>query len=591
MSVNSYKIDEKSEKVSKRNTLLRLYKYMLEYRWQIVVVIVIMFITIGITVYNPLLIEMAIDDYIKKSDISGLIKIGMFGIGINIIFAVLVKIRMYFMAKMSNEILLTVRQELYTHIQKLSFNFFDSRPIGKILSRIMGDVNSLKNLLTESVTSLIPNFFTLVAVLAIMFVRDYRLALASLISLPILLIFTMFVQSKAHKLWQSFFKKISNMNAFVHEYLSGIRVVKSFTAENELEKEFVKTHGEINNSFILACAIGNSVWHSIDICWMLGLASLYFTGINIIGIDNISVGTLIAFSTYLAMFWSPLISLSNFYNNLVTNIAGAERIFEVLDIKPEIEDSIDAYKMPEIDGNVEFRNVTFAYDDLNDVLNDVSFYINSGETVALVGPTGAGKTTIINLLSRFYEVESGGIYIDGHDVRNITLESLRSQLGIMTQENFLFSGTIRENIRYGRLDATDDEVEKAAKAVNAHEFIMKTEKGYDTELKEKGNGLSIGQRQLLALARTMVSDPRILILDEATSSIDTHTEILVQKGIEELLKDRTSFIIAHRLSTIQKADRIFVIDNYGIEEEGTIEELLEKKGVYYNMHMAQFKNI
>ncbi|HKM22039.1 MAG TPA: ATP-binding cassette domain-containing protein, partial [Lachnospiraceae bacterium] len=284
-------------------------------------------------------------------------------------------------------------------------------------------------------------------------------------------------------------------------------------------------------------------------------------------------------------------NLSNFYNQLITNISGAERIFEIIDTPPEIEDGEDVIEIPEIKGDVKFEDVTFAYDEDTKVLNHVNFHIKPGETIALVGPTGAGKTTIVNLISRFYDIQSGNIYIDGYDIKEVTIESLRQQMGIMTQDNYLFSGTIKDNIRYGKLDATDEEIIAAAKAVNADGFIMKLEKGYDTVLEERGGGLSIGQRQLLAFARTMVSMPKILILDEATSSIDTHTELLVQDGIQTLLEGRTSFVIAHRLSTIQKADRIFVIDHGGIMEEGTAQELIAKKGLYYDLYMAQFKNV
>ena len=326
---------------------------------------------------------------------------------------------------------------------------------------------------------------------------------------------------------------------------------------------------------------------AIDFSWGIGIAALYFVGVRILGIGTVSIGTFIAFGSYIGMFWNPIMNLSNFYNQIITNIAAAERIFEIMDTEPAITDDTKVTEIPPIRGAVSFEHVSFSYDGITKVLNDVSFSIKPGETIALVGPTGAGKTTIVNLISRFYDIQEGIIRIDGYDVKTVTIESLRSQMGIMTQDNFLFTGTIRDNIRYGKLDATEEEIIEAAKAVHAHDFICQLEKGYDTVLTERGGGLSVGQKQLLAFARTMVSKPNILILDEATSSIDTHTELLVQEGIDALLKGRTSFVIAHRLSTIQKADRIFVIDHGGIVEQGTVTELLEKKGAYYRLHTAQ----
>ena len=322
---------------------------------------------------------------------------------------------------------------------------------------------------------------------------------------------------------------------------------------------------------------------------------LYLIGVKFLGAPEISVGVLVAFGTYINMFWNPIMNLSNFYNQVVTNISAAERIFDILDTEPDIVDREDVVELPEVVGAVDFEHVSFTYDEGTEaetkVLEDVSFSVQPGETIALVGPTGAGKTTIVNLISRFYDIQEGTISIDGYDLTKVSMASLRKQMGVMTQDNFIFQGTIRENIMYGKLDATEEEMIEAAKAVNAHDFIMKMEKGYDTELKERGAGLSIGQRQLIAFARTMISKPKVLILDEATSSIDTHTEILVQQGIEALLKGRTSFVIAHRLSTIQNADRIFVINEGGIMEQGTPKELMAQRGAYYNLYMAQFKDV
>ena len=591
MSVNAIRDDEKSVSTGKVKTLLRLFKYLLFYKKEIIFVLIIMACTVSISLINPLIVEYAIDVNIANQDINGLVKLGIFAIGLNTIFILLVKLRMYIMAKISNKVLLTVRQELYTHIQKLSFSFFDSRPTGKILARIIGDVNSLKDVLSNSVTTLIPDFITICAVVAIMVIKDYKLAFAAMISLPLMIIGMWLIQIYSHVRWQIYRKKNSNLNAFIHEDLSGMRVVQSFTAEGETGTAFNDLLMEHRGAFVKAVILNDAFGPVIDFCWGLGMVSLYYAGVKLTGSNTVQVGTLIAFGTYISMFWRPIMNLSNFYNQMVTNISGAERIFEIMDTQPEITDREQVKELPEIKGNIRFEHVSFAYDKDTQVLRDVSFQVKTGETIALVGPTGAGKTTVVNLISRFYDIQDGNIYIDNYNVKDVSIESLRKQMGVMTQDNFLFSGTIKDNIRYGKLDATDEEVITAAKAVNAHDFIMKLEKGYDTELKERGAGLSVGQRQLLAFARTMVSMPKILILDEATSSIDTHTELLVQQGIETLLKGRTSFVIAHRLSTIQKADRIFVIDDGGIKEQGNAKELLAKKGMYYNLYMAQFKNI
>ncbi len=591
MSINAIKDDEQMSSVSKKTTMIRLFRYLLTYRVTITIVILIMLVTVAISIINPLLIERAIDVHIADKDVKGLLVLAGFAIGVNLVFIVLVKLRMYLMAKMSNDVLLRIRQELYSHIQKLSFNFFDSRPTGKILARVIGDVNSLKDVLSDSVTTLIPDFVTISAVVIIMLLKNWRLALASLVSLPLMLVGLWYIETRSHLRWRLHRKKSSNLNAFIHEDLSGMRIIQSFTAEKETEEDFDQLLGQHRDSYMKAILINDAFFSVIDISWSLGLIAMYYVAIKLMGIGADSVGTLLSFGIFIGMFWHPIMNLSNFYNKLTTNISGAERIFDILDTKPEITDADNVTDMPLINGEVAFDHVSFSYDKDTQVLNDVSFKVKPGETIALVGPTGAGKTTVVNLISRFYDVQQGNVFIDGQNVKDVSIESLRQQMGIMTQDNFLFSGTVKDNIRYGKLDATDEDIISAAKSVNAHDFIMKLEKGYDTELRERGGGLSIGQRQLLAFARTMVSVPKILILDEATSSIDTHTELLVQQGIEALLKGRTSFVIAHRLSTISKADRIFVIDEGKILEEGSSDELLAKKGLYYDLYMAQFKNI
>lgn len=590
MSVNTSRIDEEQKEVLKKDTLIRLFKYLLVYKKQISAVLLIMAGTIAISMATPIMIEYAINVCVASGDVKGLLELGALAVVMFLFFLAGTKIRMYIMSDVSNQVLLNIRDELYRHIQTLSFGFFDSRPTGKILARIIGDVNSLKDVLSDSVTQLIPDLITVVCVAVIMLIKNYRLAMAALLTLPILVVGMLVIETTAHKRWQIYRKKTSNLNAYVHEDLSGIRVIQSFAAERETRAVFYDLVKQHYQAFIDAVVVADGFGPVVEITWGLGGFLLYFIGIRIIGVGEVGIGTFLAFSTYIAMFWSPIRNLANFYNKLTTNISAAERIFDIIDTEAGIRDCEGAEELPDIEGTVDFEHVSFAYDDEPErmILKDVNFHIRQGETIALVGPTGAGKTTIVNLLSRFYEATDGRVLIDGYDIKKMTLKSLRSQMGIMTQDNFLFSGTIKYNIKYGRLDATDEEMIEAAKAVNAHDFIMKLEHGYDTEISERGARLSIGQRQLLAFARTMLSKPGILILDEATSSIDTHTELLVQKGIEALLKGRTSFVIAHRLSTIRKADRIFVIDQGNIMEAGSHEELMEKRGAYYQLYQSQF---
>lgn len=595
MAINSYRDDEFMKNTDKKKILKRLLSYLLEYKLLIIFVLLCMGITVAISLINPLIIEEALDNYVANKNLPGLMKLGIFALILNLIFVVMVKIRMLVMAKITNQILLKIRQDLYEHIQTLSFAFFDSRPTGKILARIIGDVNSLKDVLNNFVTTLIPELITVVGVVVIMMVKNVWLTLAALSTLPLMMVGIFFIQTAAHKRWQLYRKKSSNLNAYVHEDVAGMNVVQSFGAEEETREIFSELVQEHKTTFWDACRYADMFGPVIDFCWGIGAMMMYFIGIKVLGVEHISIGLLVAFGTYINMFWRPIMNLSNFYNSLVTNLTAAERIFDILDTEPDIVDIEGVEELPDIKGAVEFSHVSFTYDRgtpaETKVLEDVSFQVKPGETIALVGPTGAGKTTIVNLISRFYDIEEGTILVDGYDLTKISIESLRKQMGVMTQDNFIFHGTVKDNILYGKLDATEEEMIQAAKAVNAHDFIMKMEKGYDTELKEQGAGLSIGQRQLIAFARTMVSMPKILILDEATSSIDTHTELLVQKGIEALLAGRTSFVIAHRLSTIQNADRIFVINDGGIVEQGSPKELMEKKGAYYKLYMAQFGDV
>ncbi len=586
--MNGYNIDEQKIIKSNFETMTRLFRYLLKYKKRIALVFALMAFGTAVDLVNPLLSERAIDRYIIPNDVAGLIRIVLLGATINILAVLAIKLRMLLMAKTSNKVIQELRQELYDHIQSLDLAFFDSRPSGKILARIIGDSNSLKDIIENAVTTLIPNLVTVIAVMVIMFVKNWKLALAALCSLPFLIGGVFLISIMAEKHWKAKRQKSSNMNAFINEDLSGIKIIQSFRAEQETDKTFQQLVWDDRREFLRAVRWCDGFGSWIDLCWSVGTMALYMVGIKMLGIEGVSIGTYIAFGSYVGMFWQPILNLSNFYNQFINAASGAERIFEIIDKQPVVTSKAGAGAMPAIKGGVEFKNVTFGYTDDVDVLKNVDFSVTQGETIALVGPTGAGKSTVVNLVSRFYDIKDGEILIDGNDIRDVELSSLRTQMGIMTQDNYIFSGTIRENIMYGKLDATEEEMLEASRAVHADDFIKNLPDGYDTKLTARGGELSNGQRQLVAFARTMLSNPRILILDEATSSIDTKTELLVQKGIASMLKGRTSFVIAHRLSTIQNADRIFVIDKGGIVESGSPAELMAKKGAYYSLRQAQF---
>jgi ATP-binding cassette subfamily B multidrug efflux pump len=589
MPINNFKEDEELQESLNISLIRRLASYLKPYTGAVIKTLLLMAVVIAVELFNPYFLKMGIDRFIAQGDWQNLFLLAGVMILINAVAMICSRSRTLIMGKVSNSILLTIRQQLYGHIQKLSFSFFDNRPAGKILARIIGDVNSLNDVFTNAVTSLIPELIKITSVVVIMMVMNYRLGLVALATLPVMVVVFSFISITSRKRWQINRKKSSNLNAFTHEDFSGIRVVQSFAAENETSSIFLQLCNQWKDAFIRAVRINDFFWPTVEMSWGVGTILVFWFGASLIQTGSITPGLLVAFTSYVSMFWQPIMNISNFYNQLVTNMSGAERIFEILDIEPDIKDRTEAMPMPKIKGDVSFRHVTFGYDEGQKVLNNVSFDVAAGQTIALVGSTGAGKTTIVNLISRFYEVTDGEVLIDGHNVNNVTLESLRGQIGLMPQDTFLFSTTIKENIRYGKLDATDEEVIEAAKAVSAHEFIMKLEKGYDTDVNERGTRLSAGQRQLIAFARTLLANPRILILDEATASIDTHTEQLVQQGIRKLLRGRTSFVIAHRLSTIRNADRIMVVEDGGIVESGTHEELIRLQGQYYNLYTSQFR--
>lgn len=563
----------------------RLLAYLKPYKKSVIITVLLMFIAAFAGLSGPKLLQVAIDDYMEAGHLVALAIIGILYLVLNLINLLCTRYRVYTMSLVGQKVLYKIRQDMFDHIQKLSFNYYDSRPAGKILVRIINDVNSLGDLLTNGIINVLTDVATLIFVVFFMFSLDVKLALIVMTTMPLMAIVVLGLKNVMRRRWQKVRVKSSSMNAYLHETLAGMKVTQAYTREPETEEIYQELSGEIRSTWLDAVKMNILMGPSIEIIAAIASFLVYFFGIDIVG----DVGVLVAFGAYIWRFWQPLSNLANFYNSVLTAMASTERIFELLDTPADIFDHTDAKELPQIQGEVVFENLSFYYEPEKPVLKDIKIRVAPGETIALVGPTGAGKSTIVNLISRFYEPVEGRILVDGHDINTVTMDSLRKQMGVMMQDSFIFSGTIMDNIRYGRLNATDEEVMEAARIVHADGFIREMEKGYYTEVNERGSRLSQGQRQLISFARTLLADPRILILDEATSSIDTKTEILVQKGLEQLLKGRTSFVIAHRLSTIRNASRIMVIDDGRIIESGSHDELLELKGAYYKLYRAQYQ--
>ena len=589
MARNKYDVDEELETGFNLSYLKRLLKYMKPYKTKIVTAVILMLISSALSLIGPVIIKTALDNFIPNKDIKNLVLISVLYIMIFITIAVIMKHRMATMGEVGQNILVDMRYDLFRNLQYVPFNYYDSRPHGKILVRVVNYINSLSDILSNGFVNLIADMVTLVMAIVFMSFLSIKLTLVTLIGIPILMIVMMSIKNAQRRAFQRLSAKQSNLNAYIHESINGIRVTQSFSRKKESMDTFKELCFENSDSWMKAVRFNFLIWPSIDIISVTSIALIYIFGILVFR-DSVSLGLIAAFISYVWIFWAPIMNIGNFYNTLINAMAYLERIFEAMDEEPEY-DKKDAIELKDIEGNVEFKNVYFEYEKDTTILENVNMNIKSGEKIALVGPTGAGKTTIVNLLSRFYRIKSGEILIDGIDINDVTLKSLRKEIGVMLQDPFVFSGTIMENIRYGRLDATDKEVMEAAKIVRADDFIKDFKDGYNTHLNEQGSGLSVGQKQLISFARVLLSNPRILILDEATASIDTETEALLQEGIEELLKGRTSFVIAHRLSTIVNSDKIMFIGDKNILEEGTHNELLNQKGLYYNLYKSQYLDV
>ena len=586
MARNRYDMDEILEDSFDVNQLKRLAGYIAPYKKKMAGVILLMLSSSALTMAIPIFFQNVMDHSIPEKDMKSITFYSIATLLIALYSGISLRIKIKTMSVIGQNIVHDIRYDIFCHLQELPFSYYDDRPHGKIQVRVVNYVNSLSDLLSNGIV----NTFTDLCNLMFMFALDVRLTLICLCGLPVLAFVIILIKKKQRRAWQIQSNKQSNLNAYIAESINGIRVTQSFVRENENTGIFNNLSKNYRKSWMRAVMFNFTMGPSVDIISTFTTALIYVLGVRwILAPDmTLTVGVLIAFTAYIGRFWAPINTLAGFYNSLLTAISYLERIFETIDEPVGVRDEPDAIPMPEVAGEVKFSHVSFGYEPGQKILEDINFTAKPGETYAIVGPTGAGKSTIVNLISRFYNVDSGKITIDGIDISKVTLHSLRTQMGIMMQDSFIFAGTIMDNIRYGNRSATDEEVIRAAKTVCAHDFIMEMENGYKTQVNERGSRLSAGQRQLISFARALLADPKILILDEATSSIDTETELLLQKGLNELLKGRTSFIIAHRLSTIKNADCILYVDKGDILERGNHDELMEQKGEYYKLYMSQY---
>jgi ABC-type multidrug transport system, ATPase and permease components len=584
MARNKYDIDEDLSQEFDAKAVLRMLGYLRPHRKTVLSAVFLMIIASLVSLIGPYLTKIAIDDCIPNKDVRLLAILAAVLVAAQAINALCLKVRIKVMNDIGQGVIHSIRTDIFARLQELPFTYFDSRPHGKILIRVVNYVNSLSDLLSNGIINLLTDLFSLVFIIVFMFVIDARLTIVCMAGLPILAVAVLSLKRRQRMAWRDMSRKQSNLNAYLHEALSGAKVTQSFAREEENERIFSRLGGMWRSSWLKAVAALFLIWPVIEIISVLGVSLVYVSGI--VWFKGITVGILVAFIGYVWRFWTPIQTIGNFYSSLVQAAAYLERIFETIDEPTSIADAPGATDLPPCAGRVEFRSVSFSYEPGRPILRDLCFVAEPGDSFAIVGPTGAGKTTIVNLLSRFYVPDLGAILIDGRDIQGVTIRSLRTQTGVMLQDSFLFSGTIMDNIRYGRLDANDEAVIEAARAVHAHDFILSLRAGYDTAVNERGIRLSMGQRQLISFARALLADPAILILDEATSSVDTETERAIQKGIAQLLKGRTSFVIAHRLSTIRNADKILFIDRGRIVEAGSHDELTAMRGAYYNLYAS-----
>ena len=584
----NYKKDEASSKVTKGETIKRILKYCAQYRGKVVVISIIAIISAALKTVIPLFTEKAVDVDIANRDIKGLVITVSTAVACAVLWGILAVLRDSMTARISNDVVYRARTEAYSNILSLPLGFFDSRPSGRIITRIINDCDKMKEITKSLTSSLIPNFIFLIFVMGMMLYLNPFLALSSFVVIPFLVGSSYFIIIRGYSNWENFRKKESNFTAFVHEDYAGIRPVQSFGAEEETQEECDRLLEDVKKGWCKAVRRSDAFGIVVNASIALGYVFLLLCAVYWMEEGTTSVGEILAFISYIGLFWQPIRSLASIYNQIINNLSSAARVFEIMDEKSDITEDENAVDIEVKEGRVEFRNVTFSYpdDESTNIVENLSFSVKGGETVALVGPTGAGKTTIINMIARFYDSVEGDILLDGQDIKKATFSSLRKAVSVMPQDSVLFTGTVRDNLTYGK-DVDDAVIDEKINELGLTSLIDSLPSGYDTLIKDAG--LSSGQKQLIALARTMIADPKILILDEATSNVDTRTELMVQRGLKVLMKGRTSFIVAHRLSTIRNADEIFVVGNKTIMERGNHDELMKiEGGEYRSLYEAQF---
>ena len=568
----------------------RFVPYIARYKGPALASFVLMLVYTALNLANPFLIGIAIDNYITHGDLRGLAIIGGVLLVLNVFMWQAQYWQVWSMSWAGQQILFNLSTDMFAHLQKLSLSFYDRTQIGRVMSRLQSDIDVLESMLSSGLLSILGSMFSLVGIIIAMLAMNVPLALLSFTVLPIMFIIAAFWQRHAQRSFRLTRAAISMVNATLQENISGMRVIQSLAREDRNRAEFDELNAYNRDTNLEASRVAAFILPLVEVVAALAIVITLLYGSWLIAHNALQVGILIAFTLYINRFFDPIRDLSQQYTQLQRASVAAERIFQILDVPVEIKDKPDAVELPPIQGDVEFRNVVFSYIRNVPVLRGLNLHIKEGQTVAIVGPTGAGKSTIAGLLSRFYDVQGGAVLIDGYNVKDVTQASLRRQIGVVPQDPFLFTGTIRDNIRYGRLDATDEEIENAAKVVGAHDLILHLPDGYETVIRERGRNLSVGQRQLISFARALLADPRILILDEATANIDTFTELLVQQGLNTLLHGRTAIVIAHRLSTIKNADNIVVLQAGRIAEQGTHSELLQREGEYASLYAMGFRH-